>query len=174
MAMELVHRIAGALRSGRDGYRAAATGRRRKAVLATVQQNLADATEKRAYIDAEMARYRNRVARLKGEIAAAEADGRADAVGELQAELIHAQRFLAGAAELREAAAAAENQLISFREELLSRAADGEEAVDTSSAEITDDVRDDDVRDDVSVEVDRVIAETMRADIQQIHAEADI
>ena len=168
--MEFAHRIVGALRAGRDGYRAAATRRRRKAVLATVQQNLDDATEKRAYIDAEMARYSNRLARLEREIAAAEADGRADAVGELQTERSHAQRFLAGAAELREAAAASENQLLSFREELTSRTADGEAAVETAAVETAAA----EITDDVSVEVDRVIAETMRSGVQQIHAEADI
>ena len=168
--MNLIHRITGTLRSGRDGHHdsgpsPAAVHWRQQIALMSVQRDLDETADEQAYIDAEIARSRDYAERLDSAAAAAAAGGCAEVAREIHEELDQTYAFLAELAEVRPAVFVERNRLSELRKHLADRLAEGEAPAEIGIAGAPD---------DVGILVDRVIAETMRTADEEAHLEAGL
>lgn len=126
--MSLLHKIAASMRSGRStrqdpAARLASARWRQRTTLASVQHDLDELADEKAYIDAEIARSREVASRLESDASAAAADGCAAVVRELHEERSQTYAFLAELAEVRHVVAAEQSRLLALREELEGRIA---------------------------------------------------
>ncbi|MEY9931832.1 chromosome segregation ATPase [Catenulispora sp. GP43] len=144
--MELIRRIADALRYGRDGHSDPAaqltTARwRQRAMLADLLRDLDELADERAYVDTEIARSRTTVARLESDAAAADADGSADVARELREERLQAHAFLTELLDVRQAMDTEQTRLLRLRKRLEEHVAQAEALAGRLGTGGPDDVR---------------------------------